>query len=1622
MATVSSPRLGPPGTNRTSAASGPMSLSPSSSPQRNHSVSPQEEPAVADNFAEEEQSEQHRKEEEQREQESDAGDEPAAPAQRRRSMHSVNADAFNQFLHVLGTDFDLVRTLSTRVGFDQMEAFVKVNTLLFAGRGTLLGLTAHAVRWELRDVNIMSSTPFSSGTFPTRFLSSVSFAYGRTYLKEMLSPVIEAMLECPGLSYEVNPSCIAPSDNMGENRSALRSLVNRFITRIVGSAANVPQPLLVLWHIVAVETSKRYPDAAQDVLSQLIFGRFWAPAIACPHAYGICNADIPRNVARGLILVSKVLRAMPGGKPFREEYMQCMDAFARNGANRLADYTSAACVAPTGIPRADMHALPTVQGPLRPWMRMMNAANPIDPEPIVQKMTPSDVGHFYVVMHKAQDEVAERAGEQGDTVREAFDTLGDPVEQISLPVDVASSVLRDLAQAPADSNMDCAPTVKTYPGTDVELATFAHASWDVMDREYNPPLYTDTSVPGGDPDIFVENAVLMFNDIDRKGHVDRRSAEGNYKVVSGAPRNPVQRTGIRGRGKLMYWGPNHHGSPVITRWSRKADGSVRHRLGRPVLEVLCNTDTYHTLSLLESPLRPDATLPDWVADFFCVSNAVSIQKTTMDENRDSALIQFGAASRASALIMDRNELPEDGGPVLTARVSERGPDARAPPVPPRDATASPNGTAVDTSLAPLFTSGSLVYDGYVNDPLNTDNAWLESTSWHFHDEEDALAEYSSAIEAYDELQWHVVDDDANWNAHARELLAMVAERLNAHFRDRLLPVLCDTVVLIENMGLEHTGIYRLSGSKKSVAALVEAVYTSSTLPTAELNSVQDVNELTGLVKTLLRDMTPPLIPYELYHDAVALATADADRQVDLVSELLIKLPTSNFKIVMFLVNHLQQVAQRALENRMGISNLAVVFGPTIMRSPKGLGDDMRDQGSQCKVASVLMGMPPEFFDNLAMLRTPNTTLSLNYDLEPQDGEGATVNMMSMLPTAAPVAMPPGMASLPLGKHGVTVGAPVSSAVVPSVADVAADVAANMSDAAAEALSAPSIVSETSTRRDSGVETMGGASSVATADPPVVAHDDEEEGHQHCDEAHGRVADTAMDPYGTDDDNDDIEAADDEEIYVEPSDSLNPDEDAAAMPYDDDADEYSDPSRKDSDPHTEGDSDGEAARRRSSSIYANVVSRAGGALALVTSPAAFECENNRAENAQRKVSQAGEMMRDTAGQSPEGYVEDALQLLDAVTASIEEQEQGEVHCVAIDADHGMKSDVNDSAQTLTLSPDDATAVHECTDDVAAGVNDTTVAAIPIEDEVGDCADCWASQVVGKYDEETESFYCTRCWSTWAAEATAVETAPTEWDDDNGSAAEFDPTRSPGSAILQQHGIVFVEENRDAASPTSPQVLDEDGLPLSPRRNPHRAAASPTVVYDEDGLPLDADVTGVPLARPSLFFDDDGLPCEINVDEYEFDSPGRRPSQGRRWTNNPSLADELPAEDMCELVHRRRTNSRKPSDNMSQSARAMETCREGVLWREIGTSWKKRYVSLQDSMLKIHKTAKASSKVTEYFNITASSNVGFASGNKSFLLSFPDRGYTLRLKANKSVEATEWVRVLSNACRIAAHSLA
>merc|ERR1712110_692119 len=94
------------------------------------------------------------------------------------------------------------------------------------------------------------------------------------------------------------------------------------------------------------------------------------------------------------------------------------------------------------------------------------------------------------------------------------------------------------------------------------------------------------TAPYADPDIKKTDFIPNFNQLD--ANINRRSYEGIYRVVKNVPLNPKGRTGLKGRGVLGRYGPNHAADPIVTRWKTHPEGGIIHDKvsSRPILQFV----------------------------------------------------------------------------------------------------------------------------------------------------------------------------------------------------------------------------------------------------------------------------------------------------------------------------------------------------------------------------------------------------------------------------------------------------------------------------------------------------------------------------------------------------------------------------------------------------------------------------------------------------------------------------------------------------------------------------------------------------------------------------------------------------------------------------------------------------------------------------------------------------------------------------------------------------------------------------------------------------------------------------------------------------------------------------
>uniref|UniRef100_A0A3P8XKA6 Rho GTPase activating protein 23b n=1 Tax=Esox lucius TaxID=8010 RepID=A0A3P8XKA6_ESOLU len=145
--------------------------------------------------------------------------------------------------------------------------------------------------------------------------------------------------------------------------------------------------------------------------------------------------------------------------------------------------------------------------------------------------------------------------------------------------------------------------------------------------------------------------------------------------------------------------------------------------------------------------------------------------------------------------------------------------------------------------------------------------------------------------------------------------------------------------LVESLGLEYTGVYRVPGNNAMVSSLQEQLNKGLEINVTE-ERWQDLNVISSLLKSFFRKLPEPLFTDDKYNDFIdANRLEDSGDRMKTMKKLILDLPDHYRHTLKFLVCHLKTVADHADKNKMEPRNLALVFGPTLVRTSE---DNMTD--------------------------------------------------------------------------------------------------------------------------------------------------------------------------------------------------------------------------------------------------------------------------------------------------------------------------------------------------------------------------------------------------------------------------------------------------------------------------------------------------------------------------------------------------------------------------------------------------------------------------------------------------------------------------------------------------------
>uniref|UniRef100_A0A3B3Z7M3 Uncharacterized protein n=1 Tax=Periophthalmus magnuspinnatus TaxID=409849 RepID=A0A3B3Z7M3_9GOBI len=135
-------------------------------------------------------------------------------------------------------------------------------------------------------------------------------------------------------------------------------------------------------------------------------------------------------------------------------------------------------------------------------------------------------------------------------------------------------------------------------------------------------------------------------------------------------------------------------------------------------------------------------------------------------------------------------------------------------------------------------------------------------------------------------------------------------------------------------GLKSEGLYRISGFSDSVEEVKTSFDKDGEKTDISAKAYEDINIITGALKMYLRELPVPVISYDAYPCFIEAAKlSDPEKKLEAFREALALLPESHTETLKYLMAHLKRVTQNEKFNLMNAENLAIVFGPTLMRSP-----------------------------------------------------------------------------------------------------------------------------------------------------------------------------------------------------------------------------------------------------------------------------------------------------------------------------------------------------------------------------------------------------------------------------------------------------------------------------------------------------------------------------------------------------------------------------------------------------------------------------------------------------------------------------------------------------------------
>mmetsp|Transcript_417 Transcript_417/g.553 ORF Transcript_417/g.553 Transcript_417/m.553 type:complete len:632 (-) Transcript_417:79-1974(-) len=153
----------------------------------------------------------------------------------------------------------------------------------------------------------------------------------------------------------------------------------------------------------------------------------------------------------------------------------------------------------------------------------------------------------------------------------------------------------------------------------------------------------------------------------------------------------------------------------------------------------------------------------------------------------------------------------------------------------------------------------------------------------------------------------------------------------------------------ENGGIQLEGIFRISGNSNTVRIISSQMEDLTSL---DLSGAEP-HDISSAFKSYLRELPNPLVPYSVYPNMIKSVTAPTIIDKEQLKAALDSMPAENRSILRLILTFLRTVADQQAVNKMTPKNLAIVFGPTLLRSEDPMAG-LREAANQTEVVQNLI--------------------------------------------------------------------------------------------------------------------------------------------------------------------------------------------------------------------------------------------------------------------------------------------------------------------------------------------------------------------------------------------------------------------------------------------------------------------------------------------------------------------------------------------------------------------------------------------------------------------------------------------------------------------------------------------